>query len=245
MDKVLIIDADSLCFRAAKDTLIESIEKLNFDLLNLFGRCNYDGNLSHYAMYLTQGRGNYRYKVSYYKDNRKKREPIPYIQELKDYLVREYKAQSFTTIEADDACAIICNELNSNSIPFIVAHIDSDLKQIPGNHYDYKNDKYYHLTESESNKALYEQLLVGKSKDNVKGLKGFGETAWDNIKDKINSLDDVKDIYLNGIPEIKRVKSETIEYFDENYFLTKLLTNPNSDELPIIHKVSPSLIKPF
>ena len=78
-----------------------------------------------------------------------------------EHLVSVWKFIELTELEADDGCSICANHFRKNSIDYIVCSPDKDLKQIVGNHYDYKKCEFDYIDEYNSLKNLYKQLLVG------------------------------------------------------------------------------------
>jgi hypothetical protein len=107
-----------------------------------------------------------------YKANR--REPDPGIEKWKPY-IKEHCIENWgfglvSKLEADDAVAI----LQMNMVNSFICSPDKDLKQIPGNHYDYKKIVQCHVSEDEGKFNWAYQMLVGDSGDNIKGIAGCG-----------------------------------------------------------------------
>lgn len=86
--------------------------------------------------------------------------------------------------EADDACSAFAHEYRARGLPYVVAAVDKDLNQIPGNHYNYVKDTFYHVTEEEANKFFFEQLLTGDTADNIPGIYGIGPIKAKKILSK-------------------------------------------------------------
>jgi 5'-3' exonuclease len=97
------------------------------------------------------------------------------IDRLYEYLM-EIATESVDA-EADDYCSIqMYQELSDGKNP-VVVHVDKDLNQIPGWHYNpKKNDAYFVLPE-EGYTVMIKQLLSGDYTDGVVGIPGRGP-AW-------------------------------------------------------------------
>jgi len=85
--------------------------------------------------------------------------------------------------EADDECSRIMYQAwkNGDENDVMVSHIDKDLDQIPGWHFNFNTHKAYHLTLDQAIRNFYKQVLMGDSGDCVDGLKGIGPVKADKI----------------------------------------------------------------
>lgn len=189
-DKTLIIDADSLLYEAAsvnestfnfsednqvvvldeegaRKSLDEAIEKLKDNT-----KC------SKIQLYLT-GKTNFRYDIlPTYKHNRKDLPKPQLLPMLKEYAVTKYGAKITTKIEADDACSI---HLSNDPINNILAHIDKDLNQVEGEHYNWRKDLRYELSYAQGQRVFFTQVLTGDSTDGYGGCKGIGKKKAEEI----------------------------------------------------------------
>jgi len=102
-----------------------------------------------------------------YKANRKQPKPYWY-HELRAHLVAEYGASVSETAEADDDLGIAQNDHT------ILCHIDKDLDQIPGRHYDFVKKVSYNVDVRRALRFFFYQLLMGDGVDNIKGIPGVG-----------------------------------------------------------------------
>ena len=59
-------------------------------------------------------------------------------------------------------------------MPYIVAHIDKDLDQIPGEHFNFNKKIKYTVSAMDGYKKLIEQWITGDSADGIPGIKGYG-----------------------------------------------------------------------
>jgi 5'-3' exonuclease len=78
--------------------------------------------------------------------------------------------------EADDYVGIFNKMLWSDGVPCVMAHIDKDLDQLKGLHYNFKKNTYYSVMPEDGYQFTMAQLLAGDSADGVKGIKGLGMT---------------------------------------------------------------------
>ena len=114
-----------------------------------------------------------------YKGNRDDAPRPKYYDDVREYLIKHYGAVVFTSIEADDALAM-CQNDNT-----VIASIDKDLLQVPGNHYNWEHDanpdkdtdgKVY-VSPDVGERKLMMQVLTGDSTDNIPGIVGMGEVT--------------------------------------------------------------------
>jgi len=166
-----LIDGDICCYRvgfASKNDPLD-INLLRIDVM--IREILEETRSTYYDIYLS-GDNNFRYKVNpEYKANRKDSEKPPFLQELREYLVTEWKAQVTEGIEADDALGIAQTFSPDTSV---ICSIDKDLKQIPGNHYNFVKKEWDSVDPWKGLKFFYEQLLIGDTADNIFGIRGIG-----------------------------------------------------------------------
>jgi 5'-3' exonuclease len=231
-----IIDADSLAFKASKETYDQSIDRFIFLINDIRNKVPAKREI----FLISSGRNTFRDLIyPDYKGNRKGKEYPEFVPALKKFMVEELNAVKSDYYEADDAASIIAHLCRESNLEYVVSHIDSDLKQIPGVHYDYGKGLFYSITEEEAKKELFKQILTGAAKDNIPGLRGFGIGAWDKIKHRVNTIFDVENIYKNGIIKNKSFKQKEVKGLGEGYFdyftlqvgLTTLLTECEDVEL--------------
>jgi 5'-3' exonuclease len=120
-------------------------------------------------VYLT-GSNNFRKLVDpLYKANRDPADRPTHLEAARNYLIQEYGAIMCNGYEADDGIGINYKE-NMGT----VVSIDKDLKQIPGQHYDWVKDEALIVNFDEANLNFWRQMLIGDKTDNVFGIKGIG-----------------------------------------------------------------------
>lgn len=133
-----------------------------------------DTNATSYRVFLG-GRVNFRKTVNpTYKANRTKPKPI-HLDDARNHLIDNWKAEVQQGIEADDRLGI---ELNPKSI---CCSIDKDLLQIPGNHYNFVKQQMIYISEEIAEYNFYRQFLIGDATDNITGIYGIGEKKAEGI----------------------------------------------------------------
>lgn len=145
-----------------------------------------------FQLYLT-GAGNFRYTIyPEYKGNRVQARPEHLIA-VKQHLVNKWGACLAEGCEADDLISVDACQANKDEREVLIVHVDKDLDQIPGVHYNWemsgsingkrwlKPARRYHISPQEGLKFFYRQLLTGDTADNIKGVKGIGPKKADKI----------------------------------------------------------------
>lgn len=123
---------------------------------------------------------NWRYDVlPTYKSNRREKPLLFY--KLKDYLLEEYSCKTKPMLEADDVMGILATISPGK---YIIASIDKDLKQIPGQHYNWRTGELTEVSLEEADRFFYEQVLTGDPTDGYKGCPGIGPKRAARILDE-------------------------------------------------------------
>lgn len=116
---------------------------------------------------------NFRYQVlPTYKHNRQDREKPTLYYDLKQYLFDTFDTKVKPTLEADDIIGILAT---LHPERHVIASFDKDLKQIPGEHYDWVKEDYFTVTKEEADEWFYKQILIGDACDGYKGCPGIGK----------------------------------------------------------------------
>jgi len=113
---------------------------------------------------------NFRYLVyPEYKANRRETVDPVHRKACKQYLMDNWNGEVFEGYEADDALA--WSQTYNESV---ICSIDKDLKQVPGNHYNFVKEEVDFVTTTNGLSTFYQQVLIGDKTDNLIGLKGIG-----------------------------------------------------------------------
>ena len=168
-----LIDADSLCYAVgfSSNDVDEAlaVSRLEQTVIEI---CM-DIDVDEYKGFLT-GTGNFRNDIAVtvpYKGTRPSEKPV-HLQALRKHLVDSWGFTIVDGIEADDAVGIEAYKLPEDET--IMVHIDKDLNQFRGHHYNYRKKQLYYISEFEGWYNFYLQILTGDRIDNIQGLKGIG-----------------------------------------------------------------------
>lgn len=171
-----LIDADSIAYiighgfadSEAVDDVSRAVDQMVSDMLVQVQGRQYAGFLS--------PKKTFRHEVyPEYKAHRK--EPSEGIRKWKPF-IDEWLKQNWGFVEwenheADDAVAV----MQWAMVNTIICSPDKDLKQVPGNHYDYKKGLRCYVSPNEAHYNLCYQLLMGDAGDNIKGCPGVGKVG--------------------------------------------------------------------
>jgi 5'-3' exonuclease len=231
--KIALIDADFLAYsvgfaceddpdpRMAKNRLTEWLT----DIVYMDLQCD------DYVAYTT-GPGNFRYEVAKtvpYKGNRKDMKRPRYLDELKEHL-RKLGAIETKGIEADDAVAI-CNAASPGK--FIVVHVDKDLNQLQGLHYNPNKCELYEVTEFEAAYNFWIQVLTGDRVDNIPGLAGIGPKKAEKILKDCKTAEEMEQAAWKAYQD----KGHGYDYFVEQGQLLWLQRYEGEVWLPTLEKL--------
>ncbi len=123
--------------------------------------------------FFLSGPNNFRYKIyPQYKANRNRSQTPRHLNVCRDVLVKEFAAEVTIGYEADDALGIAQCAAEAGSS--IICSIDKDLKQIPGDHYNFVKKEFDDIPANRAIRAFYESMLIGDRADNIKGVSGIG-----------------------------------------------------------------------
>lgn len=152
----------------------------------------------HLEIYLTASAGvSFRHLIAKqkgYKANRKAPRPVHY-DTVRGYLVGKHGARVVTTREADDELSIQAANCRRERQRYVIATIDKDLDQIPGEHYDYRQHVTYYVDQADADRWFWIQAISGDPTDNIPGCWKVGTTKATDIVDGLLS-DDADDATL-------------------------------------------------
>lgn len=187
----VLIDGDIVTYRVAAVTEKNDFGLCKWQADQLITRIIEDVNADDWNLYLTSGNNNFRYSVySEYKANRRDQPKPRHLEALREYLVLDWQAKLVDGYEADDAIGIASQDPYANS-KCVVASIDKDLLQLPGQHYNFVNRTWIEITAEQGWKNFYTQLLVGDSIDNIKGCPGVGKVGANRALQGLQSTEDL------------------------------------------------------
>ena len=96
---------------------------------------------------------------------------------IKQRLITYWKFEVLHGIEAEDAVSMLVWEYRSLSQDYTIAHVDKDLGQLAGEHYNYQKDVLSTITVNTAYDNLFRQVLTGDTTDNIKGLPKVGKVG--------------------------------------------------------------------
>lgn len=222
-----LIDADLIAYRCAASCQKGEVvtEPLNIAIAranDLIHRILTATEASSYKLFLS-GPTNYRTKINPdYKANRKDTIRPHWLQDLREFLVTDWKASVEEDQEADDALGIYqCSHKDT-----IICSLDKDLLMIPGKHYSWeisgtsvngnswtKPEEFTTTSEIEGYRRFYNQMILGDKADNVFGFDGL---ARQKVPDKLQHLFDELSFYDNDADMCSFVRSL---YNDDDRFI--------------------------
>lgn len=188
---VMLVDADSIFFKiayrpASKYKLRQEFDKFCREMElevknhvhNLFSEDEF------VVKYAVKGKGNFRKDVyPEYKANRKELDPE--IRERLNYLyqhsIDKWNAVPADGMEADDLVCIWAYEAREKEEQYVICGIDKDLKQIPGNHFNYGKRTWDFVDDDKADLCLMLQALTGDGTDNIPGITGVGPKKAEKI----------------------------------------------------------------
>ena len=200
----LFIDADSILFKAA------CTQETNKDTRDVVDAIIHDTIADCWAdeTYIAiKGKNNFRYNIyDKYKSSRKDKEMDEKLRNRLNaayfHIIDKWKAVAADGMEADDLVCIWAYEAREQDTDWIIAHIDKDLNQIAGNHYNYNKKNVYFINDEEADMNFCIQLLIGDKGDDIPQLKkGFGIKSAERLLSN-TTYDNRIDVVVN---EYKRI----------------------------------------
>jgi 5'-3' exonuclease, N-terminal resolvase-like domain len=200
----VLIDGDIIGYRIGFSTEEEN-EKIVISRVATFVETMLweDLDAETYQGYLT-GKDNFRNEIAItapYKGNRSAPKP-KHLQLIRDYLVSAWDFQVSKGQEADDSIAIAHVE---NEYKSIIASIDKDFLQLPGNHWNFVKKEMVFVSKEEALKNFYRQVLTGDRVDNIIGLKGIGPVKADKILRECESAAEMYSACVQAYGSAERV----------------------------------------
>ena len=255
--RLAIIDADSLMWVTAymnKDNKQVDFKGLDGSIIELVktSKCDY------YIGFIgVSGTPTFRNNIDpLYKANRPATPDFMKLhrEAIENHLRTVYGFSFIEGVEVDDICATLhlqrwVRNVTENSRPYIKEELnvgyeeedvetvlcspDKDLKQVPGERYDYKKKITEIISEGEAQFSLWKQVMMGDSTDNIKGIPGTGEKKADKALGPLPT-EEFPSAVLRFYLDYYKDQEEGMNEFMKNYRLIKLRTDLNKDnKLPL------------
>ncbi|MCK5788676.1 MAG: hypothetical protein KAH32_06745 [Chlamydiia bacterium] len=234
-ENLTIIDADSLVYLVGYD--LAGVEIAMLGIKQLDDRIEDILKLNKSPYYIgffgKTGSKNFRYdiaKTKPYKGTRADKEDWYLFWEpiLKSHMKNVWKFQDVDKVEADDAVIIAYHKYKNTFKTTYIASPDKDLKQCPGNHFNYKTRDRVIVEQSTADYLFALQLLLGDASDSIPGLPGCGEKTARKTLDVLaklpgNLLDNVKNYYYTWFKDVIALK--TLKKLEKEYLIQYKLDN--------------------
>lgn len=164
------------------------------------------------------GRGNFRKKIyPDYKANRTQKHDLVPI--LINHLIEKYNAIPSDGFEADDYVYTASKLINHSGI---VISVDSDLKQIPGIHYNYQKDIWAKVSDEQAVYNRWSKILTGDTGDNVNFSPGIGaKYAEKNLRIGMTTYQYLKALYIGYL---KAWKNDSVKAKENLRLTCKLIS---------------------
>lgn len=226
MNKIILIDADSLCYIGGSCEEVEqAYDKVDTAISNIVST----SGASHYAV-LIEGMNNNNFRkkiVSSYKIGRKGK-PLPnFYKEIKEYIINNWGGYGLGGYETDDVIISMWSKCKQE-YPFtdvLVASMDKDLKSYPITLFDTYYNRFGEITKIPKEEAeynFYKQMIMGDSTDSISGIKGKG------LKKAESVLKSSKNHFIATCRVYREVYgSRWQKHFIKNYVQVRLLDNLN------------------
>ncbi len=210
MDRILLIDADVLAYKAAASVEValefepgywtwhademearrsveDQIDKLMADLKG-----------TDMKLCVTDSDGNFRFKVlPSYKGNRKGTKKPLVLKAIRQWLIDEKGAYFRPGLEGDDCMGILATAKTSNKAERVIVSIDKDMKTIPGL-FSRDGETVTEISEDEADYWHMYQTLIGDTTDGYKGCPGTGPKKAEAILDKASLWEKYGTAYVDG-----------------------------------------------
>jgi 5'-3' exonuclease len=239
--RLALIDLDTIMFiiayRQFKDGNRDNSELVRIHVRDFIStilvRCRAD---LYSMVYQVKGHNNFR--KYFYPDYKANRPVTPeFINIWRDTVLEEFEslgAIGVKVIESDDVLNIGYHRLK-DKYELIIVSGDKDLDQIPGEHYNPRENKSYALSIGTAYYNFWVQVLMGDTTDNIKGLSNVGKKTAEKI---------LKDVFLPTENRLRVYQEYQLHYKDTWYsfylktkFLVGLLAEIDYNSYPTNQEV--------
>lgn len=217
--KVALIDADSIAYICSKDSLEESLTRVD----SIVGEMMLETGSTEYLMFLSKS-PYFRHQIC--KEYKAKRPPktLLFIKDIYKYLEEVFGAKAFDGVEADDMVAFGANMYRKANIPFVVCSNDKDVtKQVPGEHFNYRTFNKCTTKDTDALSFLFIQTLMGDSTDNIKGIPGIGEVKAKKILEGKDTMPELSSATMEAYANYYSKAGEAVEEYQKNFKQVYLL----------------------
>lgn len=134
--------------------------------------------------------------------------------------------------EADDAVSI----MQSNMLNSIICSPDKDLKQVPGNNFDYRKGTRSYITQEMADYNFCYQMLLGDSGDNIPGCKGVGKVGAEKILAHVPSNNDIHSLVMATYDHVYGTDLGTNEYLNQACLIRTKRIEENKGDLEFLRQ---------
>lgn len=241
-NRCLLIDADSICFIIGwglqKQNLgLDDYMKVVYDTDKFMNEIMLNSGAVSYIGFFGGIHPTFRHMMSNtYKANRGQVKPEWYrawASVIKHRLCYKWRFHTIEGIEAEDAVGIMAKHLGYDKV--ITAHLDKDLDQIPGIHYNYQKQRKYFMHFHSAVRNLYYQMLIGDTVDNLPGCPGIGPAKAEKLLsggDIHSNPSLMEESYKAAVYEAYTKKFGLVDgamKMMEAYSLTKVMEDPETN----------------
>lgn len=242
---IALIDADIVLHRVGYTTDLEEdwVAKARTD--DMLDGIIIDTQATEFQLWLSDSRDNtFRAKLwEGYKANRTAPRPKHY-DLIKEHMIRQWGARIAHQMEADDALGINQDKSGAETV---ICSIDKDLRQIPGQHYNFVKKEWECVSKSEGLAWFYQQTLIGDSSDNIQGCRGIGPVKAAKILGQVSPKDEEAALFCEVLKTyLKQEKSWSSEEVEKHLLLVgRLLKIKQQEEEPEWHfpELSPTQVQ--
>lgn len=217
MSKYLgVVDADSILYRCAVTTENEpeGIAKYTLDKF-IADNVIAPTGCQEYIFVFSGGESG-RNEIAVTKPYKGKRttERPKWLGMLKAYAMEQYKGLIIGEYEADDVVVAIFEQYKGDSL---LCGIDKDAKQLSGAHYNYVKKEFFEISDTESQRFFFKQMLMGDTVDNIPGLPRIGEKKADTLFDENPDTPPARLVW-----NLYKEKGFDWEYYQEQFKLLRM-----------------------
>jgi len=210
--KTALIDGDVITYQASFAAAKDGEDKLQHTIDEMIADITFYAGCENNKVYIG-GKNNFRIDVAVtkpYKGGRKSEKPRHY-QAARDYMVSDHNAYVVDGFEADDYLSIA---LTMRGDQAVLCTIDKDLRNTPGNHYNWRKQIKDTVTPEQATNTFLMQALTGDAVDNIQGVPRIGPKKAEKLLTGLTRSGKVRAIGL----------AYAVAYDDPEAAMTEMLT---------------------